>query len=56
MVFKFVLFRLSRIKTQLSDTRSPLPKRGSPIGAKSGRQSHSPYGKYRTSTPPQLPR
>ncbi|KAL4228739.1 hypothetical protein ACF0H5_011782 [Mactra antiquata] len=45
---------LTRIKTQLSDRQSKaLTPTRSPVGRKSG---HSPYGKYRQSTPPYLPR
>lgn len=46
---------LSRIRTQLSDKQSPIPKTRSPAGFP-GRSPHSPLGKYRRSTPPYLPR
>ncbi|XP_052805906.1 uncharacterized protein LOC128235194 isoform X2 [Mya arenaria] len=46
---------LTRIKTQLSDHQSPTKVR-SPIRSPAGRQEHAPYGKYRQSTPPYLPR
>ncbi|XP_052253861.1 uncharacterized protein LOC127860095 isoform X2 [Dreissena polymorpha] len=45
---------LTRIKTQLSDRKSPVKVR-TPIRSPAGR-SHSPYGRYRQTTPPYLPR
>ncbi|XP_060552983.1 uncharacterized protein LOC132714204 isoform X5 [Ruditapes philippinarum] len=49
---------LTRIKTQLSDRKSPI-KAWSPLKSPVGgnrQNNHSPLGKYRKSTPPYLPR
>ncbi|XP_060552980.1 uncharacterized protein LOC132714204 isoform X2 [Ruditapes philippinarum] len=50
--------KLTRIKTQLSDRKSPI-KAWSPLKSPVGgnrQNNHSPLGKYRKSTPPYLPR
>lgn len=46
---------LTRIRTQLSDHRNS-PIKSPARGAQKARSGHSPYGNYRQSTPPYLPR
>ncbi|KAK3588818.1 hypothetical protein CHS0354_028467 [Potamilus streckersoni] len=50
---------LKKIKTKLSDGKSPIQKQRTPVRTPErspGRRSHSPYGKYRQTTPSYLPR